>query len=69
MKKPIPKEVIVKVERAFMLNGEPVPVDTVLKLDYRFAMEMLAANKVSISTEQPRAPRNAAPAAAAAKKP
>ncbi|MFZ5697763.1 MAG: hypothetical protein ACOY9J_03420 [Pseudomonadota bacterium] len=67
MKKPIPKEVVVKVERAFFLNGEPVPVDTVLKLDYRFAMEMLAANKVSLSTEAPRAPRNAAPAAAAKK--
>ncbi len=53
MKKPIPKELTVRVERAFRIGGEEVPVGEVIVLDYKFAVELLTANKVSKTNALP----------------
>lgn len=58
-----PKEITVRVVRAFCIGGEPVPVDTVLTLQTSFAYELIAANKVERTNEKPRPP------SASAKKP
>jgi len=55
-----PKDLTIRVERAFLMNGEPVPVDTVLTLDYAFARELIAAKKAVATDEKPRAPRRKA---------
>ena len=48
-----PKDITVRVDRAFCLEGEPVAVGTVLTLQTAFAVELLNAKKVSKTTEQP----------------
>lgn len=52
-----PKEKNVRVTRAFLMGGEPVPVDTVLTLETQFANELCSSGKAEETTEKPRAPR------------
>ena len=51
------KEITVVVTNDFCMQGEPVPVDTVLSLEYSFAMELIHSNKAKRTDEAPRAPR------------
>lgn len=67
MKAPTPKEITVRVTRAFCMGGEPVPVDTVIKLPTHFARELMASNKAEFTNEAPRAPRGKAAAPATQK--
>lgn len=68
MSKPAtPREVTVRVIRPFYIGGQEIPADTVIKFQPSFAQEMLAANKVELSNESPRAPRDAKKPAAQAK--
>lgn len=62
-----PKEVNVRVERAFLMAGEPVEVGTVLNLEYRFAAELLHAQKVSRVANKPAPVAEPVPAAKAGK--
>lgn len=58
-KPPQPKEITVRVIRAFRMGGEEVPADTVIVLEYRFAQELIHARKAARTEEAPRAPRGA----------
>lgn len=40
-----PKEITVKVTKAFFLAGEPVPVGTVISMEYIFAAELIHSGK------------------------
>lgn len=64
-----PKELTVRITRAFAMGGEPVPADTVIVLDAPFALELIGMNKAVLTNEAPRAPRAAeeAPAKSAGK--
>lgn len=55
-----PKEKTVRIVRAFLMGGEPVPVDTVLTLETQLANELVANGKAENSAEKPRAPRKSA---------
>lgn len=50
-------ETTVRVIRAFLMGGEPVPVDTVIVLETPFAMELVSMNKAVPTSEEPRSPR------------
>ena len=52
-----PKETTVRVVRAFLMGGEPVPVDTVITLETPFANQLISSNKAVRTDEAPREPK------------